>query len=278
MAAVRAVRESDHPEVAAIAVACDETGPVSGADPRYLAHVEKRGRVAVVEDATALVGFGGQVDVDGVAFLTDLFVAPGSRGAGRGSALLAELWGGSASRATSSSQDPRALASYARYGAQPRWPLMYLEIRRGGRHRAGPGPPRRAGRRRRRVVAAARRPGDRARRFRAGASGDDRSGPHRGVVRHRPAGRHARPARPRGARRRPSVPGRRRRRRPAHRARPAPGSGGSAACGRASRRRRSLVLDGGRGGPRGPGAHASLAGALLTPAGSSRTVDRQEVP
>jgi GNAT superfamily N-acetyltransferase len=128
MAAVRAARVSDHAAVAAVAEACDESGAVSGADARYLAHVESRGGLSVAEDSGALVGFAGRVDLDGVAFLTDLFVRPAERGAGHGSALLASLWDGSTSRATSSSQDPRALASYARFGAQPRWPLLYLEI------------------------------------------------------------------------------------------------------------------------------------------------------
>ncbi len=124
----RPLRDSDRTAVSAVAVACDEVGPVSAGDPRYLAYVSSRGRLAVSEDAGTVVAYGGVVDLRDAAFLTDLFVAPQWRGAGHGGALLADLWGGTSSRATSSSQDPRALASYGRFGATPRWPLLYLEI------------------------------------------------------------------------------------------------------------------------------------------------------
>ncbi len=128
MADIRDLRDSDYGAVAAVALACDESGPLSGASRGYLSHVAGRGRVAVTEDSGTVVGFAGVVDVRGVSFLTDLFVAPEHRDSGLGSALLGELWSLSGPRATASSQDPRALAAYARFGARPLWPLLYLRI------------------------------------------------------------------------------------------------------------------------------------------------------
>lgn len=128
MTDVRPFRETDHAAVRAVAEACDETGPVSASDPRYLAHVASRGRVVVSEDAGEVVAYGGALDGSGATYLTDLFVRPGARDAGHGSAVLEVLWSGSTARATSASQDPRALSSYARYGAVPRWPLVRLTL------------------------------------------------------------------------------------------------------------------------------------------------------
>lgn len=128
MALVRDLRETDLDAVGAVALACDQTGPVSASDPRYLTHVSAHGRVALREESGSVLGFGGVVDLRGTSFLTDLFVAPAARGAGHGGALLDVLWGGRATRATSSSQDPRALSAYARFGATPRWPLVRLRF------------------------------------------------------------------------------------------------------------------------------------------------------
>lgn len=128
MADVRDLRETDLAAVGSVALACAQTGPVSASDPRYLAHVSSHGRVAVREDSGSVVGYGGVVDLRGAQFLTDLFVTPGARGGGHGGALLESLWAGGPVRATSSSQDPRALAAYARFGATPRWPLVRLRL------------------------------------------------------------------------------------------------------------------------------------------------------
>ncbi len=130
MADVRDLRDSDadYAAVAAVARACDESGPLSGASSGYLSHVAQRGRVAVTEHSGSVVGFGGVVGMRGVAFITDLFVTPEHRDSGRGSALLGELWSITGPRATSSSQDPRALAAYARFGARPLWPLLHLRL------------------------------------------------------------------------------------------------------------------------------------------------------
>jgi GNAT superfamily N-acetyltransferase len=128
MVHVRDLEVRDLPAVAEIALACNEVGPVSASQPRYLDHVARRGSVVVSGSGRSVEGYGGVVDVQGAAFVTDLFVAPGSRGAGHGRALLDHLWVDDRPRVTSSSQDPRALAAYARFGARPLWPLLYLQV------------------------------------------------------------------------------------------------------------------------------------------------------
>jgi GNAT superfamily N-acetyltransferase len=129
MTRVRAVVDDDLPALAAIASAVDESGVVSAADPRYVEHLTRLGRLLVaVDEADTPVAYGGTLERRGARFLTDLFVSPGHRGGGVGGALLRELWGDATERVTSSSQDPRAIASYTRAGARPRWPLVYLHV------------------------------------------------------------------------------------------------------------------------------------------------------
>lgn len=129
MGRVRPAVAEDRAALVAIAEAVDETGPVSAADPRYVAHLGGRGRFLVAVDSRDVpVAYGGSLERRGAEFLTDLFVAPEHRGAGHGGALLRELWAGSRDQVTSSSQDPRALASYTRSGARPRWPMLYLHL------------------------------------------------------------------------------------------------------------------------------------------------------
>lgn len=132
MPAVRAPLPADHDSLVAVATACDQTGPLSVCEPRYLAHVRAGGEVLVSGEEGAVEGYAGLVDREGTAYLTDLFVHPDARDGGHGRALLAAMWDGRPRRATSSSQDPRALSGYARFGARPRWPLLYLRVPGGG--------------------------------------------------------------------------------------------------------------------------------------------------
>ncbi len=106
----------------------------ASADANYLALVRSQhGRLLVAERDDRVVAFGGAVDVDGVAMLTDLFVAPDARGTGIGTALLDELLAGSSRRMTFSSKHPAALAAYLRAGMEPQWRLLYLKgIANGG--------------------------------------------------------------------------------------------------------------------------------------------------
>jgi len=99
----------------------------ASADANYLALVRSQaGRFVVAESHGRVVGFGGVVDVDGVAMLCDLFVAANHRGAGLGTRLLRELFEGSSRRMTFSSKHPAAVAAYRRIGMAPRWRLLYL--------------------------------------------------------------------------------------------------------------------------------------------------------
>ena len=111
-----------------VAATCEQTGVQSVTDEPYRAHLLASGRLLVSGEPGAVWGYAGLVERGGAAYLTDLFVHPDARDQGHGRALLAAMWDGRAERVTSSSQDPRALSGYARYGARPRWPLLYLSL------------------------------------------------------------------------------------------------------------------------------------------------------
>lgn len=112
----------------AVAAACDQTGIQSVYDEQYRGHLLAAGRLLVSGEVGHVRAYAGLVDRGGAAFLTDLFVHPEHRDAGHGRALLDAMWSGRPERMTSSSEDPRALSGYARYGARPRWPLLYLRV------------------------------------------------------------------------------------------------------------------------------------------------------
>jgi GNAT superfamily N-acetyltransferase len=127
---VREPSADDRAGLAAVAVACDQSGPLSMNDDRYLAHLSRRGRVAVTGEQVE--GYAAVLDRGGAAYLTDLFVHPQARDRGHGRALLTRMWDGRPERVTTSSQDPRALSGYARFGARPSWPILYLGLPGGG--------------------------------------------------------------------------------------------------------------------------------------------------
>jgi GNAT superfamily N-acetyltransferase len=103
----------------------------ASADAKYLGLVRSQGgRLLVAETAgRRVVAYGGVVEIDGVAMLTDLFVSADARGSGIGTELLGELFGNTRRRMTFSSKHPAALAAYHRAGMEPRWRLLYLEGR-----------------------------------------------------------------------------------------------------------------------------------------------------
>jgi len=131
---IRPAVSSDDPVMDAIAREGD-----ASADAGYLALVRsQQGRLLVAEKDDRVIAFGGVVDIDGVAMLTDLFVAADARGASVGTQLLGELLDGSGPRMTFSSKHPAAVAAYRRVGMEPQWRLLYL---RGVAHGGGVGLP-----------------------------------------------------------------------------------------------------------------------------------------
>ncbi|MGE5286494.1 MAG: GNAT family N-acetyltransferase [Micromonosporaceae bacterium] len=148
---VRPASSQDAPEIARIAAANGQPSQDSGRDPRYVAHLARHGRLLVAQAGAAQAGgaqvgaaqagaaqagaaqAGGRLDgfaatrqIGEVTFLCDLFVDPAIHGKGTGRRLLNRAFGGTAQRATFSSQDPRALPLYVSFGLVPRWPLLYL--------------------------------------------------------------------------------------------------------------------------------------------------------
>ena len=131
---IRPALPSDEPAMDAIARQGD-----ASADAGYLALVRsQQGRLLVAENDDRVIAFGGVIDINGVAMLTDLFVAADARGAGVGTQLLGELLDGSVPRMTFSSKHPAAVAAYRRVGMEPQWRLLYLK---GVAHGGGVGLP-----------------------------------------------------------------------------------------------------------------------------------------
>jgi hypothetical protein len=88
------------------------------------------GRLVVAEQGSGLVGYAAARALAGAAgpisVLADLFVAPSTRGAGLGGAMLQRLWSDDVARMTFSSTHPSALPLYLRFGLTAWWPLLYL--------------------------------------------------------------------------------------------------------------------------------------------------------
>ncbi|MFN8156761.1 MAG: GNAT family N-acetyltransferase [Candidatus Nanopelagicales bacterium] len=124
----RELAPADVPSLLEVAAACEQTGVQSVTDEPYRTYLLTTGRLLVSGEPGAVRGYAGLVERGGAAYLTDLFVHPDARDQGHGRALLAAMWDRRTERVTSSSQDPRALSGYARYGARPRWPLLYLSL------------------------------------------------------------------------------------------------------------------------------------------------------
>ena len=116
----------DFAGIAEVAIATDQAGEGAGADPRYAAHLLRRGRLVVAESDDGVVGYAATVVVNNADVLADLFVTPGCHGGGVGKALLDTVWSGAPHRMTLSSSHPSALPLYIRHGLIPRWPVLYL--------------------------------------------------------------------------------------------------------------------------------------------------------
>jgi len=128
---IRGATVADLAAIARVAEATGQRGEWTGADPAYIGHLLRHGRVAVATDDDRIVGFGATRVIAGragtVSMLCDLFVDPAQHGRGHGRALLAELWPDpSTPRLTFSSQHPHALPLYTSVGLDAWWPLLYL--------------------------------------------------------------------------------------------------------------------------------------------------------
>jgi GNAT superfamily N-acetyltransferase len=132
MSRVRPAIPADAAEIGRIATANGQPPEDSGCDARYVGLLSRHGRVLVAEPAKTggarpgLAGFAAIRPLGGITLLCDLFVDPARQGRGVGRSLLDQLFDGTTDRVTFSSQDPRALPLYVRYGLVPRWPLLYL--------------------------------------------------------------------------------------------------------------------------------------------------------
>jgi GNAT superfamily N-acetyltransferase len=109
-------------------VAGQATVPAQGPAPPYLAHLLAHGSLFVAEVENRVAGYAGLVKHGSVAYLTDLFVAPGHQSATLGQRLLRRIMPASAAvRCTMATTDRRAIALYTRAGMAPRWPNLLLE-------------------------------------------------------------------------------------------------------------------------------------------------------
>ena len=123
---IREARGEDRGEIERIAGADGQPPEDSARDPRYFAHLTSHGSLLVAEADGQLAGFAATRRVGSLTLLCDLFVDPARQGRGVGRRLLDRAFAETTDRVTFSSQDPRALPLYARYGLAPRWPLLYL--------------------------------------------------------------------------------------------------------------------------------------------------------
>jgi GNAT superfamily N-acetyltransferase len=132
LAAIREIADAEEPPPRA-----EEGGFPEALDAYYL-HLIAHGEVVVAEEGGRAVGFGATISSSRGVHLADLFVVRDRQGAGIGRRLLAALYAGDPwPRTTFSSDDPRALPLYVRFGMRPLWPNLY--IRGDGRRLPEPG-------------------------------------------------------------------------------------------------------------------------------------------
>ncbi len=133
---VRDAQDADLAGIAAVAAGTGQHEDWGGANPLYVRHLMRGGRVVVAVADDALVGFGAvqRIGTGGseVSMLCDLFVDPAAHGSGIGQAMLSELWDGARRRMTFSSLHAHAIPLYTRFGVDAWWPLLYLHGEAGG--------------------------------------------------------------------------------------------------------------------------------------------------
>lgn len=124
---IRPAAEADLASIGAVRLSNGPAHDDSGANPDYCRYLMDGGHLVVAEEAGAVLGFGGAVDIAGARLLSDLYVHVGSHGRGVGAALLHAVLDGASERLTFASSDPAAIPLYARAGMLCRWPLLTLE-------------------------------------------------------------------------------------------------------------------------------------------------------
>lgn len=124
--AIRRATEGDLPGIAAARRSNGPSHDDSGADPAYCRHLMAEGHLWVAVEDDSVRGFAGAVDVGDARLLSDLYVHADAHGRGVGSALLDAVMEGVPDRFTFASDDPAALAMYARVGMLAWWPLLSL--------------------------------------------------------------------------------------------------------------------------------------------------------
>lgn len=121
LAAVRAIADAEEPPPRA------EDGGFPEALDAYYLHLITHGEVVIAEEDGAAVGFGATISSSRGVHLADLFVVRERQSGGIGRAILEALYAADPwPRTTFSSDDPRALPLYVRFGMRPLWPNLYL--------------------------------------------------------------------------------------------------------------------------------------------------------
>ncbi|MGO8960027.1 MAG: GNAT family N-acetyltransferase [Streptosporangiaceae bacterium] len=127
---VRDAAEADFAAIAAITIATGQHEDWTAANPAYIGHLMRHGRVVVAERDGKVAGFGAVQRLgsgpDAVTMLCDLFVDPAVHGSGCGRAMLTSLLADSVRRMTFSSLHSHAIPLYTSFGLDAWWPLLYL--------------------------------------------------------------------------------------------------------------------------------------------------------
>ena len=124
---VRDAVASDLLQVRDLAASFDLRGIDSVQNDRYVALLQRHGRLLVAERNAQILGFGGVVHTGTATMITDLFVDSATQDAGVGGAILDALVAEADQLMTFSSQHPAAQRLYRGQGLAARWSLQYME-------------------------------------------------------------------------------------------------------------------------------------------------------
>jgi GNAT superfamily N-acetyltransferase len=128
---IRRAVEADLPAVYRVWHAAAHPGQAAPTTPDAMLplfrHELATGEMWIAEDGDIAVGYVAALVRSGIAFISELFVAPDRQAGGIGGALLRRLMAApAAGYCTMSSTHPGALTLYVRAGLRPRWPHFLL--------------------------------------------------------------------------------------------------------------------------------------------------------